>query len=158
MSHSRCGLVLVPCAVLAIAATGCNAPSSLGAPTGPTRPVVGGGATIQGTVLSGTGTSRAVGLGVSVVGTALSTSTDSRGQFTLGSVPSGEALLHFESPGVSANLKISGLVDGQVRVVTVRVSGTGASEEPEPAPEPSPSSDPPGGPDGQQGPNDQQGQ
>ena len=106
--------------------------------TGPDAPAAAippqAGATIAGTVQSGgaasgeVGASSVSGLRVSVSGTALQTTTDGSGRFTLSGVPSGRAELRFEGPGVDARLEIEGLQSGQTLSVTVRVSGSSASK------------------------------
>jgi hypothetical protein len=53
-------------------------------------------------------------LTVSVLGTSLSTVTDSTGRFTLGGVPGGSATLQFSGAGIDARLQVSGLADRQV--------------------------------------------
>ncbi len=93
-----------------------------------------GGATIAGTVQSGSasavgqvGASSVKGLRVSVTGTSLQTVTDGSGRFTLQDVPAGRVELHFEGTGVDARLTLDGLQSGQTLTVTVRVSGSSAS-------------------------------
>jgi hypothetical protein len=92
-----------------------------------------GGATIAGTVVGGTaasgdvGASSAAGLKVSVTGTTLQATTDPAGRFTLSGVPSGQAELRFQGPGVDARLPVEGLQNGQTMALTVRVSGNSAS-------------------------------
>jgi hypothetical protein len=63
---------------------------------------------------------------VSVAGTSLSTELDADGRFVLTLVPSGSVTIRIEGPGVSAQLAVSGLVDGQVTSVEIRVTGGGA--------------------------------
>jgi hypothetical protein len=98
--------------------------------------------------------SASVGIRVSVVGANLFTQTDGSGSFTLAGVPSGDSRLRFEGAGIDAQLDVSGLRDGQVLTLNVRVSGSQAvvvsgpspSATPSPAPEdnprPSPSASP----------------
>jgi hypothetical protein len=91
------------------------------------------GATIAGTVVGGTaasgdvGASSVAGLKVSVKGTTLQATTDPAGRFTLSGVPSGQAELRFQGPGVDARLPVEGLQNGQTMALTVRVSGNSAS-------------------------------
>ncbi len=104
--------------------------------TGPQAPGAAGpqaGATIAGTVQSGSaaaaevGASSVKGLRVSVTGTSLQTTTDGAGRFTLERVPAGRAELHIEGSGVDARLTLEGLQSGQTLTVTIRVSGSSAS-------------------------------
>ncbi len=93
------------------------------------------GATIAGTVrIAGVGTSapnavsaRSTTLRVTVVGTSITTTTNSGGQFTLTGVPSGQVQLHFEGAGVDAILTVSGLQNGQTITINVVCSGNQAS-------------------------------
>ncbi len=121
-------------------AAGCGSGSS--SLTAPSAAVSAGstaavGATLRGTVQTATGVavgstggvhalSVASGIRVSVVGTSLSTTTDSAGQFELRGVPSGRVKLRFEAPGIQAELEIEGLEDGHAMNVEVHVSGDGA--------------------------------
>ncbi len=111
------------------AAAACGSASN--SPTGPTAS---GGATIQGTVVTGVGTSSAgtgsiralsagAGIRVTISGTSLSTITDGSGKFVLTGVPSGQVELHFEGSGIDARLQISGLTAGQTLTITVSVTG-----------------------------------
>jgi hypothetical protein len=105
------------------------------------------GAVVQGTVAGvrsatqGASRASATGLRVSVVGTSLATSTDGSGRFVLTGVPTGTVTLRFEGDGVDARLEISGLADGQVITIVVRVAGHDAAlldDSPSPSPSPSP--------------------
>jgi hypothetical protein len=130
LSLSLAGLALV------LAAAGCG---GSGAVTGATEeppvvPVVPvGRAVIAGTVVGG-GVAAAgnpsvhalsgdTGLVVTVDGTPLQATVDEEGEFALVGVPAGTATLHFEGPGIDARLEVSGLVDGQVMSLEVRLSG-----------------------------------
>lgn len=110
---------------LSVIAAGCGSGStSLTAPSETTSsaPTAAVGATIRGSV-----NAQAAGsVRVSVVGTSLATQTDSTGQFELRGVPSGRARLHFEAPGIEAELEIEGLEDGHALTIEVHVSGDGA--------------------------------
>lgn len=110
---------------LSVIAAGCGSGStSLTAPSETTSsaPTAAVGATIRGSV-----NAQAAGsVRVSVVGTSLATQTDSAGQFELRGVPSGRARLHFEAPGIQAELEIEGLEDGHALTIEVHVSGDGA--------------------------------
>lgn len=106
--------------------------------TGPDAPAAAvppaAGATIAGTVQTGgfasggVGASSVSGLRVSVPGTALETTTDGSGRFTLSGVPAGRVELRFEGPGIDARLALDGVQAGQTLAVTVRVSGSSASK------------------------------
>lgn len=110
---------------LSVIAAGCGSGStSLTAPSETTSsaPTAAVGATIRGSV-----NAQAAGsVRVSVVGTSLATQTDSAGQFELRGVPSGRARLHFEAPGIQAELEIEGLEDGRALTIEVHVSSDGA--------------------------------
>ena len=120
---------------LSVATVACGGGSS--SVTGPDAPAAAippaAGATIAGTVQSGAASSPEIGassvsdLRVSVTGTALQTTTDGSGRFTLSGVPSGRVELRFEGRGVDARLELEGLQSGQTLNVTVRVSGSSAS-------------------------------
>jgi hypothetical protein len=120
---------------LSVATLACGGGSS--SMTGPDAPVAAipqaAGATIAGTVQSGAAASPEIGassvsdLRVSVTGTALQTTTDGSGRFTLSGVPSGRVELRFEGGGIDARLELEGLQSGQTLNVTVRVSGSSAS-------------------------------
>jgi len=120
---------------LSAATVACGGGSS--SVTGPDTPAAtippAAGATIAGTVQSGTASSPEIGassvsdLRVSVTGTALETTTDGSGRFTLSGVPSGRVELRFEGSGIDARLELEGLQSGQTLNVTVRVSGSSAS-------------------------------
>ena len=109
------------------------------------------GATIAGTVNGGVSSSAtatrsssasAAGIRVSIEGTGLVTTTVGGGRFVLNGVPSGKVSLRFQGPGIDARLEISGLSDGQVLTLNVRVSGSDAEIETEPSSGPSPSPSP----------------
>jgi hypothetical protein len=63
---------------------------------------------------------------VSVAGTSLSSEVDPDGRFVLVRVPAGSVVLRIEGPGVSAQVQVNGLVDGQVTSVEIRITGGGA--------------------------------
>jgi len=81
-----------------------------------------GSATILGTVTNASTQQ----FRVSVEGTNVSTTTNSRGQFTLEGVPSGTVVLHFVSNGVDVRLEVSGLTEGMTLRITVRITASGA--------------------------------
>jgi len=120
---------------LSVATVACGGGSS--SMTGPDAPAAAippaAGATIAGTVQSGAAASPEIGassvsdLRVSITGTALQTTTDGSGRFTLSGVPSGRVELRFEGSGIDARLELEGLQSGQTLNVTVRVSGSSAS-------------------------------
>jgi hypothetical protein len=128
---------------LVLAAAGCGGSSSV---TGPEEVVVvaTGAAVLQGTVsgggiaassLDGFTASCCGGSGwtVRVEGTALSTTVDEEGEFILSGLPAGTITLIFEGPGGTAQLIVSGLLDGQVLSLQVHLSGgtaTIAAQEP----------------------------
>lgn len=91
------------------------------------------GATIDGTVQSGSASAADVtaaassGLRVSVIGTAIAATTDDSGHFRLEDLPAGRAELRFEGQGIDARLSVDGLQPGQVMTVTVRVAGSTAT-------------------------------
>jgi hypothetical protein len=102
-------------------------------PTGASS-VSGSSAKIVGTVDDGASSSSAgqvgmtshrAGIKVTVVETGQSTETNSSGQFTV-TVPAGTVTLRFQGQGVDAELKIDGLVAGQVLTITVHASGSHA--------------------------------
>jgi hypothetical protein len=119
----------------ALVAAGCGGSSAL---TGPEEPAPSasarGAAILQGAIL-GTGISsvstgapvRALagdtGWSVSIVGTALTAEVDGDGHFLLSGAPSGSARLRIDGPGVSAQVDVTGLVNGQVTSIEVQVTG-----------------------------------
>jgi len=121
-------LVSLPVIALILSAVGCS--SSATSPTSPSAATR--GATIQGTVQTGaaassaelTAFSTAGGIQVTVVGTSLSTTTDSAGRFTLQGVAGGSATLRFQGQGIDGTIELGGLVEGQTLTITVRVSGS----------------------------------
>ncbi|HMA06525.1 MAG TPA: DUF5666 domain-containing protein [Ramlibacter sp.] len=81
-------------------------------------------ATIQGQVLAADGRP-AGGLHASLAGTALLTSTDAAGQFSLNGAPTGPATIHV---GSSASLGLPPLADGMVVRVGVRLGADGSAQ------------------------------
>jgi len=96
-------------------------------------------ASIEGTVENASASGPVAALKVSVIGSALATSTDDSGHFALHGLPSGQVTLHFEGPGIDARLDLSGLGAGQTMTVRISVSGSQASMRPTSSPSPSPS-------------------
>jgi hypothetical protein len=143
MRRARFSLILAGLA-LGLAAAGCGSSSSVTGPEEKETPVVTlGAAVLQGTVVGDgftasstagfTALSEDSGWTVRVEGTALSTTVDDEGEFILSRVPAGTITLVFEGPGGTAQLTVSGLVDGQVLGLKVHLSGgtaTVASQEP----------------------------
>jgi len=122
----------VLCAAVALVAAGCGKSSSV---TGGSETVIGGNAVLQGTV-QGVGfastpvrgatheSSGGSGYTVTVVGAAGGTvEIDEDGRFVLAGLPAGAVTLRIEGAGVSAQVTVEGLVDGQVLTVEMRVNG-----------------------------------
>ncbi len=119
-----------------VMASGCGGSAAL---TAPDEPVVAVGASVlHGAVLApGLSSSSAApgvsaqsgggGWVVSVAGTPLTSELDQDGRFVLSKVPSGSVTVKIEGPGVSAQVAVSGLLDGQVTSVEIRVSGGSAA-------------------------------
>jgi hypothetical protein len=123
-------LISLSALALLLGAVACS--SSASSPTAPSAAER--GATIEGTVQAGTSAnsseltafSTAGGIKVTVMGTSLSTTTDSSGRFVLQGVAGGSATLRFQGQGVDATIELGGLVAGQTLTITVRVSGSQA--------------------------------
>jgi hypothetical protein len=129
---------VVVCLVLAglagVMTSGCGSSSAV---TGPDDQPVAGSSVLHGALLApgissasaAPGVSaQSVGGGwvVSVAGTSLSTEVDQDGRFVLARVPAGSVTVKIEGPGVSAQVAVSGLVDGQVTSVEIRITGGSA--------------------------------
>lgn len=130
---------VVVCLVLAgmagVLAAGCGGSSAV---TGPDDPAVGSGnSVLHGAVvapgISSAGTAAGVGAEsagggwvVSVNGTSLSSELDQDGRFVLTKVPAGSVTVKIDGPGVSAQVPVSGLQDGQVTSVEIKVAGGSA--------------------------------
>lgn len=99
-------------------------------------------ASIEGTVENASASGPVAALKVSVIGSALATSTDDSGHFALHGVPAGQVTLRFEGPGIDARLDLSGLGAGQTMSVRISVSGSQASMRPTSSPSPSASPSP----------------
>lgn len=133
-------LVVIAGVALGLPAAGCGSPSSnpgaiLAAPTVPSTPVEASRAPgIKGTVLTDSKAARldasaaTPGLRVSLVGTPLSTTTDSHGHFTLANAPVGSGTLRFEGQGVDAKLGVT-LHQGKELHISVKVQGGNADLE-----------------------------
>ena len=129
---------LVVCLVLAglagVMTSGCGSSKAV---TGPDDQPVAGSSVLHGALLApgissasgAPGVSAASGGGgwvVSVAGTSLSSEVDQDGRFVLAGVPAGSVTVKIEGPGVSAQVAVSGLVDGQVTSVEIRITGGSA--------------------------------
>ena len=123
-------------AMVVVMESGCGGSSALTAPDEP-KAGASGASVLHGAVLApGIGSvspsadasadSGAGGWAVSVVGTSVSSPLDQDGRFVLTGVPSGSVTLKIEGPGVSTQLTLSGLVDGQVMSVEIQVTGGSA--------------------------------
>jgi hypothetical protein len=71
--------------------------------------------------------STTAGITVTLLGTGLSTRTDSRGSFAIRGAPAGKATLHFDGKGTSADLVLPNLHEGKALGVHVTVSGSQAT-------------------------------
>lgn len=125
-------VVFAPIAVAMAAACGGGGSSSLSGPSS-SDPVaaVAGNAVLQGAIDAGASTSSGVhaattphaGMKVTVVGSSISATVDTYGQFILTGLPSGTVTLRFEGQGVDATVEVAGLKDGLVLTVTLAVQG-----------------------------------
>jgi hypothetical protein len=117
----------------ALVAAGCGGSSAVTSPD-EAGPSARGAAILQGAILgAGIGSSSAggpiralagdTGWTVSIVGTALTGDVDEDGRFLLSGAPSGSVRLRIDGPGVSAQVDVTGLVDGQVTSIEVKVTG-----------------------------------
>lgn len=139
----RLSLPLVVILAVGLAA-GCGSGSSdLTGPSSTPPAAVPGNAVLQGTIDGAAGASSGVhsstahtGMKVSVVGSSLSATVDSDGQFVLAGLSPGKVALRFEGMGVDAKVEVSGLVDGLVLTVTLAVNGSQAHVLSAPAPKP----------------------
>lgn len=123
-------------AMVVVMESGCGGSSALTAPDEP-KAGASGASVLHGAVLApginglspsadASADSGAGGWAVSVVGTSVSSPLDQDGRFVLTGVPSGSVTLKIEGPGVSTQLTLSGLVDGQVMSVEIQVTGGSA--------------------------------
>src|SRR5262245_35122819 len=107
--------MLAPAVMLALAAAvvGCS-----GNPNAPSSSAASIAGTVRSSSAARAATNAAGGalatttLKVSVTGTAVGTSTNSNGEFTLNSVPAGNVTLVFEGDGVNAQLPLGMLQPG----------------------------------------------
>jgi hypothetical protein len=129
-------------AMLVVGTVACSGGGSPGSPTDPaggstpSTTTLPGGATVRGVVETGTAGAAsagelhalgaASGVRVTVVGTALATTTGTSGEFELRGVPAGRVQLRFEASGIDARLEIEGVTEGQSLNVNVHVSSSGA--------------------------------
>ncbi len=127
---ARCAGATLLAAVALLA--GCGKSASV---TGSSEPVVAGNAVLLGTV-QGVGfaaapvtgathqSSGGTGYTVTVVGAAGGTvEIDEDGRFVLAGLPAGAVTLRIEGGGVSAQVTVQGLVDGQVLTVEMKLTG-----------------------------------
>ena len=110
-----------------------------------------GTATIRGTINGRTnasassaasGHAEAAQITITVMGTNISTVTDSGGSFVLTGVPTGDVTLRFQGKGVDATLTITGLTAGQTLTISVKVNGSHAERDDDNGGQPSPSPSP----------------
>jgi hypothetical protein len=135
---------VVVCLLLAglasVITSGCGSSSAV---TGADEPPMGGASVLHGALLApGLASASAApgvsaqsggsGWVVSVAGTSVSSEVDEDGRFVLAGVPAGAVTVKIEGPGVSAQVTVNGLVDGQVTSVEIRVSGGSAQLVSEP--------------------------
>jgi hypothetical protein len=129
----RVSVVVCLVAGMAGVLAGCGGSSSV---TGSDDPVmVSGNSVLHGAVVApGIGSvaggpgadSAGSGWAVSVSGTSLSSALDQDGRFVLTGVPAGSVTLKVDGPGVSAQVPVTGLQDGQVTSVEIKVAGASA--------------------------------
>jgi len=117
-----------------LVAAGCGGSSAVTGPDRAAPAATKGAAILQGAILGAGLGSAATGAAVhgladdtgwtvGVAGTALTGSVDEDGRFALSGVPAGSVGLRIEGPGVSAQVQVTGLVDGQVTSIEVRITG-----------------------------------
>lgn len=122
--------------VVAMATAGCGSSSSVTGADVP-APAAKGAAVLHGAIQAPGLGSASTGPGVSadsagsgwvvsIVGTSISAELDAEGRFVLTFVPSGTVTVKIDGPGVSVQVPVSGLVDGQVTSVEIRVTGGSA--------------------------------
>ena len=127
-----CGGQEPPCSRQSPVLAGCGKSASV---TGSSEPAVAGNAVLLGTV-QGVGfaaapvdaathqSSGGTGYTVTVVGAAGGTvEIDEDGRFVLAGLPAGAVTLRIEGGGVSAQVTVQGLVDGQVLTVEMKLTG-----------------------------------
>lgn len=124
----------------AFAAGACGSAETSFSPTAPSRVGATSGAVITGRVTGATvavtspdtfSTMDSRSLTVTVVGTGISTTVNSGGQFTLTGVPGGTVQLRFSGSGVDATLTISGVSTSERIEITVALNGRSARVESE---------------------------
>lgn len=131
---------LVLAGLASVITSGCGSSQAV---TGADDVPVGGSSVLHGALLApGIGSASAApglsaqsggsGWVVSVGGTSLSSEVDEDGRFVLAGVPAGSVTLKVDGPGVSAQVAVNGLVDGQVTSVEIRVTGGSAQLVTEP--------------------------
>lgn len=135
MRRTKLVVCLLVAGVAGMLSAGCGGSSSVTGPDGPAS--AGGNSVLHGTIVAPGIGSAGAGLGVSadstgggwvvsVNGTSLSSALDQDGRFVLSGVPAGSVTVKVDGPGVSAQVAVSGLRDGQVTSVEIRVSGGSA--------------------------------
>jgi len=124
------------CALLVLA-NGCSTASRSGSPTGPMLPSPGAtnsAVTVSGTVVDEVHPAASpAGIVVSVVATALSTTTDGSGHFVLSQVPAGNVVLMFSSAGRTLSLSLNSLAPGSSVTVNVALGASQAHMQGDPA-------------------------
>ena len=117
----------------ALLAAGCGGSSAVTGPDDDAGSAPRGSAILQGAILgTGLGSLSAggqvhaldldTGWSVSIVGTTLTAEVNDDGRFLLSGVPAGSVKLRIDGPGVSAQVDVTGLVDGQVTTIEVKVT------------------------------------
>jgi len=130
--RSQCPVLAFCLAAALTAACGAAGSASL-SPLAPSA--ASSGATISGRVsgpsvapiaATAFGAMEARGVTITVVGTGISTTADSQGQFTLNNVPAGTVQLNISAAGSSATVTISGVGPNDRVEITVTVNGSNA--------------------------------
>jgi uncharacterized protein DUF5666 len=135
MTVVRSTITVLIFVLMAIVAAACGGSASL-SPVAPSSSSA--GASISGTISgsaiaaplaveSGSFTMMdAHGITVTVVGTGISTTADSHGQFTLNNVPEGTVQLNFTGPGSNATVTLTGVGPNDKVQISVTVNGNSA--------------------------------
>src|SRR5258706_11605174 len=88
-------------------------------------PAANGGGVMQGTVMGG----GSQNMRVAVPSSSAATTTDTAGGFLLTDVPKGAGALQFSGGGPSAILPTTAMVSGEVRRLTVSISGDSGTQQ-----------------------------